>query len=191
MNASNMSEEYRPLVIFYDGPETNSKNPNLTEEERKSVNPIRISQPVILNLNADFSGILYAPNSPVVLNNPNGHDFKGFIVAKEYLSLKEESDFYQENGKYYDSSAKTTEYFKAVYTHKNENDGSETSNTMFVDSIGNVQYEPYTGSFKCGTYESFGQSGLDETFFTTDNDMIHYDILKDSANNLLIVGNGN
>ena len=191
VNVSNMGEAYRPLVIFYDGPETNSKNPNLTEEERKSVNSIRLSQPVILNLNADFSGILYAPNSPVVLNNPNDHDFKGFIVAKEYLSLKTESDFYQENGKYYDSSSKTTEYFKTVYNHDINGTSKKITNTVFVDSIGNVQYKPYTGNFKCGTYESFGQSGLDETFFTTDNDMIHYDILKDSANNLLIVGNGN
>lgn len=71
---------YRPLVIFYDGPEKN--DPNSARE----------SQPVIVNLNADFRGILSMPNSPVVLNG-NGHKFQGLVIAKEFRKLKTESDY--------------------------------------------------------------------------------------------------
>ena len=148
INESNMSESYRPIVIFYDGPETNTNNPYLTEEERPAASNIRNSQPIILNLNADFSGILYVPNSPVVLNG-NGYNFKGFIVAKEYLSLKKARDFYEEDGKYYNNSSKSEEYFKVVDSHN-------SNNNMFVDSKGNVQYKSYTGELRYKTYENFG-----------------------------------
>ncbi len=171
MNASNMSEEYRPICIFYDGPETNSNNPNLTEAERASVKNPRQSQPVILNLNADFSGILYMPNSPVVING-NGHQFNGFIVAKKYLSLKTDSDFYIDNGKYYDSSSKNKEYFKIT-------DSKNSNNDMFVDSIGNVQYKSSTIGLKYGDYDAFGISEF------TNHD---YQVQSQSKNNLFTVG---
>lgn len=81
--------KYRPLVIFYDGPEKN--DPNSARE----------SQPVIVNLNADFRGILFMPNSPVVINgkgyNLNGtetaHKFQGFVIAKEFRRLKTENEY--------------------------------------------------------------------------------------------------
>ena len=141
MNASNMDEKYRPLGIFYEGPETNANNPFLKAEERPAYSNIRVSQPVILNLNADFVGFLYMPNSPVVLNG-NGKKFQGFIVAKEYRVLKTAEDFYLESGKYYNDESKTKEYFK-IY------DG------MFVDGNGNVQTKPYTGELNYGTYDRF------------------------------------
>ena len=141
MNASNMDEKYRPLGIFYEGPETNANNPFLKAEERPAYSNIRVSQPVILNLNADFVGFLYMPNSPVVLNG-NGKKFQGFIVAKEYRVLKAAEDFYLESGKYYNNESKTKEYFK-IY------DG------MFIDGNGNVQTKPYTGELNYGTYDRF------------------------------------
>ncbi len=73
--------KYRPLFIVYMGPESNEEN-----------STVRQSQPVILNLNADFNGILYAPNSPVIING-NGHKFKGFVIAKEYRFLKTAADY--------------------------------------------------------------------------------------------------
>lgn len=169
INKSNMNDNYRPLGIFYDGPETNSNNPNLTEDERASVNPIRQSQPVILNLNADFSGMLYMPNIPVVLNG-NGHKFKGFIIAKEYLSLKTDSDFHNVNGRYYDDEGK--ECFKITDSH-NQN------NNMFVDSIGNVQYKSAKTGSKYGDYSAFGV-----TEFTSHN----YQVPQASADNLFTSG---
>lgn len=78
--------QYRPYFILYMGPESNlpESNPNHRE-----------SQPLILNLNTDFNGILYAPNSPVIING-NGHKLKGFVIAKEYRFLKTEEDFLSE-----------------------------------------------------------------------------------------------
>lgn len=84
INESNLDNKYRPLFFYYDGPDarktqsTNgSGNPDLKPEN---------AQPVILNLNADFKGVLWMPDIPVVING-NGHKFEGFIVAKEYRYL--------------------------------------------------------------------------------------------------------
>lgn len=68
--------KYRPIVMFYDGPERFDNN-----------STVRASKPVILNLNANFNGILYAPTSPVIFIG-NGYKFNGFIVAKKYMKLK-------------------------------------------------------------------------------------------------------
>ena len=78
--------QYRPYFILYMGPESNL--PESNPYQRKS-------QPLILNLNTDFNGILYAPNSPVIING-NGHKLKGFVIAKEYRFLKTEEDFLSE-----------------------------------------------------------------------------------------------
>ena len=166
MNASNMNEKYRPVGIFYEGPETNANNPFLPVAERPSYSNIRDSQPVILNLNADFAGFLYMPNSPVVLNG-NGKNFQGFIVAKEYRVLKTAEDFYLENGKYYDNDSKTKEYFK-------KNDG------MFLDGNGNVQTKPYTGELNYGVYDNF----LIKEFVD-----IGYTINQNAKNNLFTISN--
>ena len=52
----------------------------------------RNSLPVILNLNANFNGVLFMPNSPVVING-NGNNFEGFVVAEKFLKLKDAHDF--------------------------------------------------------------------------------------------------
>lgn len=77
--------KYRPFFIFYMGPETYSEN-----------SEIRKSQPVILNLYEDWNAVLYMPNSPVVING-NGHKLTGFVIAKEFVRLTEDSD-YTNNG---------------------------------------------------------------------------------------------
>ena len=79
-NEAEHEYKYRPLVIIYTGPETNK-----TTDRRES-------QPVILNLNADFRGILFMPNSPVVING-NGYKFQGYVIAKEFQRLKTEEDY--------------------------------------------------------------------------------------------------
>ena len=75
INVSNMDDKYRPLFFYYDGPETESGGAGASA-----------AQPVILNLNADFKGVLFMPDVPVVING-NGHTFEGFIVAKEFRYL--------------------------------------------------------------------------------------------------------
>ena len=102
VNVANTNEETeRPIFFFYDGPEkidgksTNTWNEIWRESwkytERYKNNP-RNSLPVILNLNADFRGVIFMPNSPVVING-NGHNFRGIIVAQEFVTLKGADDF--------------------------------------------------------------------------------------------------
>ena len=61
INISNMDEKYRPIIFLYESPN---------------------EEPVTLNLNDDFRGVLFAPNSPVIVNG-NNHKFRGFIIAKK------------------------------------------------------------------------------------------------------------
>ena len=83
------SERYRPLIIFYDGPESYS-----IYSTYDTVNKfVRKSKPVIVNLNAPYRAVLYMPNSPVVIVGDHQSAFRGFIVAKSYLALKDDSDF--------------------------------------------------------------------------------------------------
>lgn len=77
VNVSNMDEKKRPIILFYDGPEYDE------------------SLPVILRLNNDFRGVLYAPNSPVVIIG-NNNAFHGFVVAESFIQpvIKEVKDEY-------------------------------------------------------------------------------------------------
>ncbi|MBR1396662.1 MAG: hypothetical protein IJ563_03890 [Selenomonadaceae bacterium] len=90
------SYKYRPLIIFYDGPIQLDPTSN-----------IRKSKPVILNLNADFRGILFMPNSSVVINGNatekteetdkfDGYKFEGFVIAKDFVKLKTADDLTSE-----------------------------------------------------------------------------------------------
>ena len=106
-------DSYRPIVFFYEGPEpyrdddeatvlaadqkgikNNTKNNSVYPYDGTTYNGIRQSQPVILNLYADFRGILFAPKSAVAING-NNYNFEGFVVAAEYVKLMQESDYVQ------------------------------------------------------------------------------------------------
>lgn len=78
------SGEYlnRPIVFFYEGPEKADETD--TDAGGKH---IRDSKPVILNLFADFRGIVFAPNSPVCING-NGFKWEGFAVGSDFCRLK-------------------------------------------------------------------------------------------------------
>ena len=92
VNADNTGQNYRPLVIFYDGPDRAQLDgdvdtgKNQTVKEKYPNLKVRDPLPVILNLNADFKGILFAPSSPVVILG-NGHKMLGFVIAKEIVQL--------------------------------------------------------------------------------------------------------
>lgn len=116
--------KYRPMIFFYDGP-----------ERYDLTNPIRDSKPVIVNLNVPFRGIIFAPNSPVVVLGKARDQFQGFIVAKEYWELLDVN----ENSKY--------------------NAITENGIDMLVDDYGNVQYKyPDNYPRKYGTYDNFGRT---------------------------------
>ena len=102
---------YRPILFFYEGPEDlNGK----TGGDRDSL-------PVILNLNADFRGVLFAPNSPVVVNG-NDHSFEGMVIAKSFVELATSG------------------------TNKNTD---IRGITFYTDNYGNIQYQKNSdGSYK-------------------------------------------
>ena len=79
INADNTGNDFRPLVFFYEGP--------VDADGNRGVG--RKSNTVVLNLNADFKGIIYAPNSPVQIKVNKGEDenreFRGYIIAKSLV----------------------------------------------------------------------------------------------------------
>lgn len=138
INQSNTGENDRPLVFFYDGPEKINDNSS-----------VRDSQPVILTLNADSRVILFAPQSPVVIRG-NNKTMQGFVIAKEFVQLTTASDYYQEDGRYFDSSAKTKEYFYV------------SEEGTFIDEVGNVQTKPLdlNASRDLGDSEAFDEGAI-------------------------------
>lgn len=95
------SDANRPIIFFYEGPEPFSDDDkNVDVDKNKMKNSydgntyigLRRAQPIILNLYADFRGILFAPKTPVAING-NGYNFEGFIVAADYVGLMQESDY--------------------------------------------------------------------------------------------------
>ncbi len=122
-NYDTSAQRYRPLIIFYDGPETYS-----IYSYYDTVNKfVRKSQPVIVNLNAPYRVILYAPNSPVAVIGTDEvkNKFRGFIVAKSYVTLKTEDDFdfyrtrYHLKGKRSEELTPVEENGKTVYKQSN------------------------------------------------------------------------
>ena len=95
VNVDNTGANARPLIIFYEGPDRGlSENYDTAElAGNQSAKPkeayqyltARDPQPLVLNLNKDFKGILFAPNSPVIIKG-NGHKMEGFVVAKEFVN---------------------------------------------------------------------------------------------------------
>lgn len=73
---------YRPLFIYYMGPEKLEKNDTTK----------RVSQPLVLNFNTDYNAVIFAPNSPVVING-NEHKFTGFVIAKKFVKSVEAGDY--------------------------------------------------------------------------------------------------
>lgn len=112
VNVANTAKDDRPIFFFYDGPQKPKSIDGKTTYKRSTrwdtdwretwkhlgyvddvyVGHARNSLPVILNLNANFNGVLFMPNSPVVING-NGYKLEGFVVAEKFLKLKEAHDF--------------------------------------------------------------------------------------------------
>lgn len=119
----------RPMFIFYTGPETN---------EPDNPDSVRKSQPVVFNLNADFNGILYAPNSPVIING-NGHILTGFVIAKEYLRLKNENDYFAEGYVKLTTNDNYTIFVKQeYYINGTEFEKLDGHYVRTIDSNGNI-----------------------------------------------------
>lgn len=141
VNATNKNEQTdRPMFFFYEGPQKyyttkgkESKSQTKWKEDWRETwkylgyysennyddtyldNP-RNSMPVIFNLFADFRGVLFMPNSPVVINGHN-HIFEGFIVAERFLRLKTADDF--------PDIAKHSNAISDGYTYRKDDRGNE------------------------------------------------------------------
>ena len=74
IEVDNTASENRPLVIFYYGPQDIDEN----------VGAGRESEPVTLELNTNFKGILFAPYSPIIIKG-NGHRLQGLVIGKSFL----------------------------------------------------------------------------------------------------------
>ncbi|MBE8950104.1 MAG: Tad domain-containing protein [Quinella sp. 3Q1] len=123
INADNTADNKRPLFFYYDGP-----------DKVKSENAP--PQPLILNLNANFKGVLWMPDVPVVING-NGHTFEGFIVASEF--------------RYLSTSGTQVKYSSNGQTITNASDNKIRVNT----SNGNVNSVLATGADALATYNSY------------------------------------
>ena len=133
--------KYRPYCIFYTGPERiDKKTVEIYDEDagkwvKKSV---RISQPFVLNLNADFNGILFVPNSPCIING-NGHALYGFVIAKEFVAAKTIDDFKSERyTKITDVYGNTLAVAPDSLVSKSFIDALEGDYTNAVDEYGNI-----------------------------------------------------
>lgn len=121
INRSNINEfSDRPLIFIYEEPENYNH------------------YPVILNLNADFRGILYAPNNPVVING-NERDFEGFVIAESYVEFMPDDDAYYT---YADHNTIAEEFI--------DDYGDTQSGTPIpIDDYGDVLYKMnYDGSYQ-------------------------------------------
>ena len=136
INQANTGENDRPLIFYYDGPESYDQDSNYSAGYDPNSH-VRDSQPVVLTLNADARVILFAPNSPVVIRG-NGHKMQGFVIAKEFHRLTTEADYTVtvEDGvkRYFDKNDSTKEYFYL------------SDEGTFIDYVGNVQTIPLDAS---------------------------------------------
>ncbi len=171
INASNLDEDKRPLFFFYDGPDARTKQssdgsgqPILKPEE---------AQPVILNLNADFKGVLFMPNIPVVING-NGHIFEGFIIAKEYRYLDTTQGVQVE----YSSNGKTDK----TYTDNRIHVDPETGNVYSIKAEGSDTIQLYTNNAKNVSRFNLSEKSHFKTFHVED-EVVYMYIYYDYSDN--------
>lgn len=135
VNVSNTDDSERPLVIFYEGDVYGN------------------SFPVIVNLNADFRGVVFAPNSPVVVIG-NGHSFEGFIIAQSYVELATANDE--------DTDIYPIKDDKYKYEYVDDEGNTQEKYFIYVDGYGNVQYKDKT--IEQPTKETYN---ISDAFFNT------------------------
>ena len=169
INVSNLSDGKRPVFFYYDGPLEN-----------------REAQPLILNLDADFKGVLWMPDIPVVING-NGHTFEGFIVAKEFRYLSTSG-----------TSSHTTEFSKTITTTETQTvrqgwswvqkEVTVEKTIPLVDSKNNIQTELADGD---NAIELYNNNASESKFdlssnskfrtFTADTDVNFMYVFYDST----------
>lgn len=155
INVDNTDDKYRPLFFYYEGPDARED-----KKDRVSIMTPEEAEPVILNLNANFKGVLWMPDIPVVING-NGYKFEGFIVAKEYRYL-------------------STSGTRVKYSKKGETDKAYSNNNIKIDkSTGNVNSIALPVTNALTMWNNYGTSkfGLDSNskfrMFKADTDVTY------------------
>ncbi len=161
VNSSNVntgSVTYRPVIIFYDGPERYS-----------SESHIRDSKPVILNLGKPFRGVLFAPNSPVVIVGNAKNQFKGFVVAKSYMRLKDKNDFIHGGYRYFSLDSNKRKQYE--YTREVKADGTVEYKTLQGKVEKNMDD---TKAYKVEYFYAKGDTSGTKYYRTVENETLTY-----------------
>ena len=206
-------EKYRPVIVFYDGPETNSIYDDYSGWVRKS-------QPVVVNMNVPFRAVVYMPNSPVVIMGSAQNEFRGFVVAKEYRQLMTAQDFdfshtrYYEKGKrattvarvYEDGTIKNADgkiinsipsntYSEKIYKLKGSADPTETKDYYYyIPAVENPEsgidiFVDYYGNLQTKELTTrVKRIGTYDNFGRTNFSTHNYNVLGTLADNLLLSG---
>ena len=93
----NRAPSERPLIFIYDKPMVSNPDSNESLTINGKAGKMRDPLPIIINLNYDFKGGIYAPNAPVFING-NSHNFDGFIVAKEFVDTQDWKKAFKNTG---------------------------------------------------------------------------------------------
>ena len=171
INVDNTAEDLRPLFFFYDGPDART-----VKSDNGNGQPIltpEYAQPVILNLNADFKGVLFMPDVPVVING-NGHVFEGFIIAKEYRYLDTTQGVQVE----YSSTGKTDK----TYTDNRIHVDPETGNVYSIKAEGSDTIQLYTNNAKNVSRFNLSEKSHFKTFHVED-EVVYMYIYYDYSDN--------
>ena len=212
-NYDSGDKKYRPVIVFYDGPETNGIYSDYSGW-------VRPSQPVVINMNVPFRAIIYMPNSPVVLMGDAQDQFIGFVIAKEYRQLMTAEDFDFSHTRYYKEGNRATTiarvyedgritdakgnaidtipsnvYSEKVYKRNGSADPTETKDYYyFVPGADNPEcgidiFVDYHGNLQTKELKSLPKrvgsySNFGRTNFSTHN----YNVLGTLADNLLLSG---
>lgn len=174
VNSSNYdtgSVTYRPVIIFYDGPERYS-----------SESHIRDSKPVILNLGKPFRGVLFAPNSPVVVVGNAKNQFKGFVVAKSYMRLKDKNDFIHGGYRYFSLDSNKRKQYE--YTREVKADGTVEYKTLKGKVEKNMDD---TKAYKVEYFYAKGDTSGTKYYRTVENETLTDNGVEKETDNALVL----
>lgn len=122
----------RPWIIFYEGPEipSQTQRPKLYDDDGDYIGT-RPFLPIIINLYANFRGVVFAPNNPVIING-NGYKMEGFVVGREFRRLKTAADFVSEGYSllYYNGEKVYAKQNGALVKFTNSSVSTTTSSTV-------------------------------------------------------------
>lgn len=133
--------KYRPMIFFYEGP----------VDQNGQMGGERKSRTVTLNFEADFRGILFAPNSPVYIKG-NNHKFTGIVIAESFVQFNNMTNTYEEIPTPNVYSAADIDDFQNFYSQLGLSDAT-------YDTFGLTHLVVYTDPMKDVIFNTIRSSG--------------------------------